>query len=98
MAGDLASLDGHLPAIASKESLNPLWLRFAPVQAYFGADARGTGSKAPKRGPKRVQVEGRLRGDDASMRAIGALAFAYAALPLLMAMVSGPTPACAEAK
>ena len=58
MAGDLASLDGHLPAIASKESLNLPWLRFAPVQAYFGADARGTGSKAPKRGPERVQVEG----------------------------------------
>ena len=32
-----------------------------------------------------------------SMRAIGALAFACAAF-LLMAMVSGPTPACAEAK
>src|SRR6476619_3494493 len=32
-----------------------------------------------------------------SMRAIGALAFACAAF-LLMAMVSGPTPACADAK
>ena len=49
---------GTCPQSRQKSSLNLPWLRFAPVQAYFGADARGTGSKAPKRGPERVQVEG----------------------------------------
>ena len=32
-----------MPSIASKESLNLTWLRFAPVQAYFGANRGGGG-------------------------------------------------------
>ncbi len=50
--------------MASKELLNLLWLRFAPVQTYFGANAGGHHRYGPIPAPERVQAEGRLRGDD----------------------------------
>ena len=78
---------GLLPSIASKESLNLAWLRFAPVQAYFGANREANGlSRASAK--LRPGSRGSRVGTMSSMRIRTALALVCATAPVLLLVAS----------